>query len=163
MERTPPSLAPIQIVWTARSNDLAPFWNAGHFYRLSKNTGHSCQLVLPIGKIPLNAWDFLLPTHGVILRNVVAMNKAELIEAIQAALGKDATKRAADEALEAVLSSIAKGVKKDKKVQIIGFGTFEVKKRAARQGRNPKTGEAMKIAASKSVGFKPSSVLKGSL
>ena len=107
--------------------------------------------------------DFLLPTLRCILRNVAAMNKAELIESIQAALGKVATKRAADEALEAVLSSIAKGVKKDQKVQIIGFGTFEVKKRAARQGRNPKTGEAMKIAASKSVGFKPSSVLKGSL
>ena len=91
------------------------------------------------------------------------MNKAELIESIQAAMGKDATKRAADEALEAVLSSIANGVKKDKKVQIIGFGTFEVKKRAARQGRNPKTGESMKIAASKSVGFKASSVLKASL
>ena len=91
------------------------------------------------------------------------MNKAELIETIQAALGKDATKRSADEALDAVLSSIATGVKKDKKVQIIGFGTFEVKKRAARIGRNPKTGESMKIAASMSVGFKPSSVLKGSL
>lgn len=91
------------------------------------------------------------------------MNKAELIESIQAALGSDATKRSADEALEAVLSSIAHGVKKDKKVQIIGFGTFEVKNRAARQGRNPKTGEAMQIAASSSVGFKPSSVLKASL
>lgn len=98
-----------------------------------------------------------------ILTNVSAMNKAELIDAIQAALGKDATKRAADEALEAVLSSIAAGVKKDQKVQIIGFGTFEVKNRAARLGRNPKTGESMKIAASKSVGFKPSSVLKGSV
>jgi DNA-binding protein HU-beta len=91
------------------------------------------------------------------------MNKAELVEAVQKTLGKDATKRAADEAVEAVLDAIAKGVKKDKKVQIIGFGTFEVKKRAARMGRNPKTGESMKIAASKSVGFKPSSVLKGSL
>lgn len=91
------------------------------------------------------------------------MNKAELIETIQASLGKDATKRSADEALEAVLSSIAQGVKKDKKVQIIGFGTFEVKQRAARQGRNPKTGEAMQIAASSSVGFKPSSALKASL
>jgi len=91
------------------------------------------------------------------------MNKAELIETIQAALGKDATKRSADEALDAVLSSIATGVKKDKKVQIIGFGTFEVKKRAARIGRNPKTGESMKIAASQSVGFKPSSVLKATL
>lgn len=91
------------------------------------------------------------------------MNKAELIDSIQAALGKDATKRSADEALEAVLSSIAAGVKKDQKVQIIGFGTFEVKKRPARQGRNPKTGEPMQIAASQSVGFKPSSALKGSL
>jgi DNA-binding protein HU-beta len=91
------------------------------------------------------------------------MNKAELIEAIQASLGKDATKRAADEALEAVLTSIANGVKNDKKVQIVGFGTFEVKSRPARTGRNPKTGESMQIAASKSVSFKPSSALKGSL
>ena len=104
-----------------------------------------------------------MPTRTLILRKMAAMNKAELIEAIQIALGHDATKRAADEALEAVLSSIAKGVKENKKVQIIGFGTFEVKERAARQGRNPKTGEPMKISASKSVGFKPSSVLKGSL
>ena len=91
------------------------------------------------------------------------MNKAELIDTIQAALGKEATKRCADEALDAVLNSIVKGVKKDKKVQIIGFGTFEVNKRAARIGRNPKTGESMKSAASKSVGFKPSSSVKGSL
>lgn len=93
----------------------------------------------------------------------VAMNKGELVEAVQKALGKEATKRAAEDSVAAVLDSIAKGVKKDKKVQIIGFGTFEVKKRAARMGRNPKTGEAMKIAASKSVGFKPSSTLKKSL
>ena len=91
------------------------------------------------------------------------MNKAELIESIQSSLGKEATKRSAEEALDAVLSSVAAGVKKDKKVQIIGFGTFEVKKRAARQGRNPKTGETMQIAASQSVSFKPSSVLKASL
>lgn len=91
------------------------------------------------------------------------MNKAELIDSIQSALGKDATKRAAEEALDAVLSSIAAGVKSSKKVQIIGFGTFEVKNRAARTGRNPKTGESMQIAASKSVGFKPSSALKASV
>lgn len=91
------------------------------------------------------------------------MNKAELIEAVQKALGDDASKREADNAVSAVLDSIAKGVKKDKKVQIIGFGTFEVKKRAARMGRNPKTGESMQIKASKSVGFKPSSNLKSSL
>ena len=91
------------------------------------------------------------------------MNKAELIEAVQSELGKDTTKRLAEDAVAAVLDSIAKGVRKDKKVQLIGFGTFEVKKRAARMGRNPKTGEAMKIAASKSVGFKPSASLKKSL
>lgn len=93
----------------------------------------------------------------------LAMNKAELIEAVQKEMGADTTKRAAEEAVSSVLDAIAKGVKKDKKVQIIGFGTFEVKKRAARMGRNPKTGEAMKIKASKSVGFKPSSTLKASL
>ena len=65
-------------------------------------------------------------------------------------------------ATAAVLESIATGVKKDQKVQIIGFGTFEVKKRAARMGRNPKTGEQMKIKASKTVGFKCSSNLKAS-
>lgn len=91
------------------------------------------------------------------------MNKAELIETIQATLGPDATKRSADEALEAVISSIVKGVKKDTKVQIVGFGTFEIKQRAKRIGRNPKTGEAMEIPASKSVGFKPSASLKDGL
>jgi DNA-binding protein HU-beta len=115
------------------------------------------------GNLELPARDFLLPRQNTPRINAVAMNKAELVESIQKTLGKDATKRAAEEALEAVLSSISEGVKKDKKVQIIGFGTFEVKERAARQGRNPKTGESMKIAASKSIGFKPSSSLKGSL
>ncbi len=91
------------------------------------------------------------------------MNKGELIEAIQKKLGSEATKRLAEDALAAVLESIEEGVKSDQKVQIIGFGTFEVKNRAARMGRNPKTGEAMQISASKSVGFKPSATLKKSL
>ena len=92
-----------------------------------------------------------------------AMNKGELIDAVQKKLGSEATKRLAEDALAAVLESIEEGVKSDQKVQIIGFGTFEVKNRAARMGRNPKTGEAMQISASKSVGFKPSSTLKKSL
>jgi DNA-binding protein HU-beta len=62
-----------------------------------------------------------------------------------------------------VLEAIAKGVKKDGNVQLIGFGTFKVAKRAARTGRNPKTGAAMKIKASKTVRFVASSSLKGSL
>ena len=91
------------------------------------------------------------------------MNKAELIEAIQKNLGGETSKREATDALAAVLEAISKGVKKDKLVQIIGFGTFKVSKRAARTGRNPKTGESMKIKASKSVRFSPSSNLKASL
>ena len=94
------------------------------------------------------------------------MNKGELIEAVQNKLGSEGnevTKRHAENALSAVLESIQEGVQSGEKVQIIGFGTFEVKNRAARMGRNPKTGEAMQIAASKSVGFKPSTTLKKSL
>jgi DNA-binding protein HU-beta len=65
------------------------------------------------------------------------MNKGELVEAVQKALGKDTSKRAAEDAVNAVLEAIAKGVKKDDVVQLIGFGTFKVKKRAARLGPQP--------------------------
>ena len=91
------------------------------------------------------------------------MNKADLILQVQKALGNETSKRAASDALDAVLDSIAKGVKKDSNVQLIGFGTFKVAKRAARTGRNPKTGASMKIKASKTVRFVPSSALKSSL
>ena len=91
------------------------------------------------------------------------MNKAELIDLVQKNLGGETSKRAATDSLEAVLDSLAKGIKKDGNVQLIGFGTFKVAKRAARTGRNPKTGEAMKIKASKTVRFVPSSALKGPL
>lgn len=91
------------------------------------------------------------------------MNKAELTEAVLKNLGKDTTKKAAADALEAVISAISAGIKKDKVVQIIGFGTFKVSQRAARKGRNPKTGETIKIKASKSVRFSASSALKAKL
>ncbi len=91
------------------------------------------------------------------------MNKAQLVEAVQGALGTDASKRQAEDAVGAVLDSIVKGVKQDQKVQIIGFGTFEVKKREARMGRNPKTGDPMHIPASKTVGFKASASFKDNL
>ncbi len=90
-------------------------------------------------------------------------NKAELLELVQKNLGADASKRAAGDALEAVLDAISKAVKKDGVVQLIGFGTFKVAKRAARTGRNPKTGEALKIKASKSVRFVASTALKKTL
>ncbi|CAN5245811.1 HU family DNA-binding protein [soil metagenome] len=91
------------------------------------------------------------------------MNKAELIEAVQAQLGDDASKKDAQDAVAAVLDSIAKGIKDDQTVQVIGFGTFKVSHRAARKGRNPKTGEEMTINASKGVRFSPSTNLKASL
>lgn len=91
------------------------------------------------------------------------MNKAELVEAVQKALGGETSKRAAQDAVDSVLEAIAKGIKKDKVVQLIGFGTFKVATRKARKGRNPKTGEQITIKASKSVRFSASSALKGSL
>ncbi len=88
------------------------------------------------------------------------MNKAELVAQVQKNLGGDTSKAAAEAAVAAVLDSVKKGVKKDKNVQIIGFGTFSVVKRAARQGVNPQTGEKIKIKASKSVKFKAGAGLK---
>lgn len=90
------------------------------------------------------------------------MNKAQLIEAVQKNLGGETSKRAASDALDAVLEAIAKGVKKTP-VQLIGFGTFKSVTRKGRMGRNPKTGAAMKIKASKTVRFVPSAALKKGL
>lgn len=89
------------------------------------------------------------------------MNKAQLIELIQKKLGADTTKKHAEEALAAVLESIKEVVQSAGKVQIIGFGTFATKTREARTGRNPKTGKAIAIPASKTVAFKASSNMKG--
>lgn len=91
------------------------------------------------------------------------MNKAELVIEVQKQLGKDTSKAQAERAVDAFIDSIKKGVKKDKAVQLIGFGTFSVTKRAARTGVNPKTGEKIKIAASKTVKFKPGAGLKAVL
>lgn len=92
------------------------------------------------------------------------MNKTELIDSIQSKLGDDSSKREAEDALNAVLDAIADGVKKDAKgIQLIGFGTFKVAERAERMGRNPQTKEPMRIPASKTIRFIPSSALKKSL
>ena len=86
------------------------------------------------------------------------MTKAELVEFV--AEKADLTKADAARALDAVVAGVTKGLKKEGKVTLVGFGTFTAKKRAARTGRNPQTGETIKIAASKSVGFKSGSALK---
>lgn len=91
----------------------------------------------------------------------MGMNRAALNEAVAKEMGE--SKAAADRAIGAVLEAIAKGLKKHKEVSLVGFGTFRVKQRGARMGRNPKTGEQIKIKASKSVGFKAGRPLKTSL
>lgn len=90
------------------------------------------------------------------------MKKAELIVEIQKQLGKDATKACAEKALNTVLDAIKAGVKKHKKLQLIGFGTFSVVERKARTGINPQTKEKIKIKASKVVKFKPGAAFKAS-
>lgn len=89
------------------------------------------------------------------------MNKQELVETM-AKCQKD-TKASAERWLSCCLNTISTGLKKDKAVQLIGFGSFKVKTRAARKGRNPQTGATITIKASKTVGFKPSTDLKKSV
>ncbi|AUR52039.1 DNA-binding protein HU [Aquella oligotrophica] len=86
------------------------------------------------------------------------MNKAELIDAIAAKA--DISKVKAGEALDAFMDSITAALKADDKVTLVGFGTFSVAERAARTGRNPKTGEELKIAASKAPKFSAGATLK---
>jgi len=86
------------------------------------------------------------------------MNKGELIEAVAAAA--DLTKTDATKAVEAFVDAVTKTLKKGDQVAIVGFGSFSVKSRAARQGRNPKTGETINIAASRVPGFKAGKALK---
>ncbi|HSX89044.1 MAG TPA: HU family DNA-binding protein [Pseudomonas sp.] len=86
------------------------------------------------------------------------MNKAELIEAIAAAT--DLPKATATRALDATLSTISSALNSGDSVSLVGFGTFAVKERAARDGRNPKTGDTIKIAAAKVPGFKAGKGLK---
>ena len=89
------------------------------------------------------------------------MNKAELIDAV--AVNADLSKAAAGRALDAALEAITKALKKKDTVTLVGFGTFSVRKRSARIGRNPKTGEEIKIRASKVPGFKAGKTLKDAI
>ena len=89
------------------------------------------------------------------------MNKTELASAI--AEKAEISKKDAEKALKAFTEVVAEELKKGEKIQLVGFGTFEVSERAAREGRNPQTGETMQIAASKSPKFKAGKQLKDSL
>ena len=89
------------------------------------------------------------------------MTKAEMIVAVAEKAGM--TKKDTEKVLNAALDAIAAALAKNDKVQVSGFGIFEVKEREARTGRNPQTGEAMEIAASRTPSFKASKTLKDAI
>lgn len=97
----------------------------------------------------------------VYLNHINFMNKVELIASVQKSLGS--SKADAERALNAVIDGIKAGIKKTKTVQLIGFGTFKVGTRKARTGVNPKTGQKIKIKASKTVKFAAGKAFKSSL
>ena len=86
------------------------------------------------------------------------MNKTELIAAI--AESAEISKKDAEKAIKAFSDVVTEELKKGEKIQLVGFGTFEVSERAAREGRNPQTGKTMKIAACKAPKFKAGKALK---
>ena len=86
------------------------------------------------------------------------MNKAELVDAVASAA--NLSKADAGRAVDAVVNSITSALKKGQQVSVVGFGTFSVKHRSARSGRNPRTGETIKIDASNVPGFKAGKALK---
>ena len=86
------------------------------------------------------------------------MNKSELIDAVAAAA--DISKAKAAQAVDGVTAAVTKALSKGDQVTLVGFGTFSVRKRAARTGRNPRTGEEIKIAAAKITAFKAGKALK---
>ncbi len=86
------------------------------------------------------------------------MNKHELVSAI--AQSAELSKKDAEKALAATINAISKALAEGDKVQVVGFGTFEVRERAARQGKNPRTGEVINIAATKVPAFKAGKALK---
>ncbi|MGM9684551.1 MAG: HU family DNA-binding protein [Eubacteriales bacterium] len=89
------------------------------------------------------------------------MNKTQFIEAVAAKA--DIKKKDAEAAVNAMTDVIAEALKAGDKIQLVGFGTFEVKERSAREGRNPQTGEKIKIAASKHPSFTAGKSLKDSI
>jgi DNA-binding protein HU-beta len=92
------------------------------------------------------------------------MTKDDLINAVvKTCKGDDLSKRLVSDVIDAAFESIGKSIKKEKRFSYPAFGTFTVRNRKARKGRNPQTGEEIKIKASKTVGFKPAPTLKSSL
>lgn len=91
------------------------------------------------------------------------MTKADLIEEVRNAKGVELTKKETEAVVSAVFEAIRGAIKKDKRFSFPGFGTFTVRQRKPRKGRNPRTGASITIKASKTVGFKPAPKLKSVL
>ncbi len=91
------------------------------------------------------------------------MTKNQLIDHVKCNAMPGATKKQVGEAVDSVFGALTTALQDDGRISYPGFGTFNVKDRAERQGRNPRTGESITISASRTVGFKPAPALKGSL
>lgn len=91
------------------------------------------------------------------------MTKAEFVDQVAKSSGVDLSKKDAAGILDTVFSVISQTIKDENRFSYPGFGTFTIKERSARKGRNPRTGDAIDIKASKTVGFKPAPSLKQSL
>jgi DNA-binding protein HU-beta len=92
------------------------------------------------------------------------MTKAELVDqVVKASKGTNLSKKTTADIVDAIFDEVGKAIKKDARFSYPGFGTFTVKRRAARKGRNPRTGAEIRIKASKTVGFKPAPSLKNTL
>ena len=91
------------------------------------------------------------------------MTKAELVTKVTKLMGDELTKRAIEDVLDLGFEEIRKTIKKEKRFAYPGFGTFTIRNRKARKGVNPQTGLAIKIPASRTVGFKPAPLLKKGL
>jgi DNA-binding protein HU-beta len=89
-----------------------------------------------------------------------AMNKAELVDEVRKLMGRDTSNAAAERAVDAVLTAVGRGLKRDKEVQLVGFGAFAIATRAARRGFNPHTKQPMKIRAMKTIRFKAGHALR---
>jgi DNA-binding protein HU-beta len=107
------------------------------------------------------SWHSIMMPRLMIGSELQTMNKKELVDAMAAKTGSSGA--AADRAVNALVEIISDTLKKGDSLTLPGFGTFEVRDRAARTGRNPKTGEELKIAASKVAAFKPGAALKAAV
>ena len=118
---------------------------------------HLCSI--EFAKLPTNEskTHFMIIIQSYLWEEVNGMNKTDLINAVAEA---SSLSKRTQQSVDAVFDSILEALKQGDKVQLIGFGNFEVRERAARKGRNPQTGEEIEIAASKVPAFKPGKALK---